>query len=561
MRESLEQKIHDALSVMNVADIPFVIEYPQSGEHGDVSTNAALVVAKKLKKNPRQVAELLIEKLESDDSLKQTVDRIEVAGPGFVNFFLSRSFFQETLIRALEDNWGHIDVVQNERVIFEYTSPNLFKPLHIGNLVGNIIGESLSRLFEAGGALVHRVNYPSDIGLSVAKGVWGLLKTKSNPHDILAIGEAYRLGNEAYEKDGEEKEEIKAINQSLYSGDDEALCALKEAGLETSKKHLQTLLKKLGTTFDATIYESDVSDRGASLVRHHLTDGVFVESNGAIIYEGENRGLHTRVFINSQGLPTYEAKDVGNFSKKRDLFPDWTRSIVVTGSEQSEYFKVIFSVIRELFDDARERPFEHIKTGFLTLTTGKMSSRKGNVLTAESLLQDIETEASIRAKDTRASDPLVLTKQIAVAAIKYQILRQSPGVNIIFDKKRALSFEGDSGPYLQYTYARIRSVIEKSNAKGVVADTSNAPLSPYALERFLVRFEHVILTSLTGRAPHLLVAYLTELAGLYNSFYAQEKIADTADPYAPYKTALSEAVGNTIERGLYLLGIEAPERM
>jgi arginyl-tRNA synthetase len=444
--------------------------------------------------------------------------------------------------------------------LVEYTSPNLFKPLHIGNLVGNIIGESLTRLFEYSGADVKRLNYPSDIGLTVAKAIWGLKKTGGNPEDILALGEAYRAGNEAYENNELTQAEIVVINQALYAGSDPELVAIRARGIATSKKQLDTICERLGTKFDAVVFESEAAPTGTQIVRDNLGK-VFVESDGAVVYEGEKVGLHTRVFLNSKGLPTYEAKDLGNFAKKQELFPEWSTSIIVTGNEQTEYFKVLYAAINELYPEITNRSLEHVSTGFLTLTTGKMSSRKGNVLTGESLLAEMEEAAREKAALSRTDNLDELTEQVAVAALKYQILRQGVGSNIVFDKEKALSFEGDSGPYLQYTCARINSVLEKAAAAGVMPSAQLPPETPYAVEKLVYQFPEVIATALQERAPHKVTTYLTELAGAFNAFYAAEKIADSTDTFAPYKAAIADAVRITLKNGLWVLGVQSPERM
>ncbi|MCA9367830.1 arginine--tRNA ligase [Candidatus Kaiserbacteria bacterium] len=556
MKEQIAEAITRALQELGLPEVEFVVDYPtDKNAQADYFSNVALVLSKQVGKSPHEIAEQFRAVLA--DKLDQ-VDSVEVAGPGFLNFQMDREFFKEKIGDALAtgEQWGKNDTWAGKQVVIEYTSPNLFKPLHIGNLVGNIIGETLSRLFEMNGAIVTRFNYPSDIGLTVAKGVWGLKHTGGDANDILMLGEAYRQGNEAYEAGGEAAEEIKAINKALYEGTDAELSALREAGIATSKRRLAELLHVLGTTFDREIPESHVSAPGAEIVRAHIGD-VFTESDGAVVYEGDRSGLHTRVFLNSGGLPTYEAKDIGHFKLKHETHPDWDYSIIVTGNEQAEYFKVVFAAIRELFDVAQNRTLEHIPTGFLTLTTGKMSSRKGNVLTGESLLEEMEAVAHEKSslKDE------TLSQQIGVAALKYQILKHSVGSNIVFDKEKALSFEGDSGPYLQYTYARIQSVLEKAAQAGVEPSTQFAPLQPYAVEKLIERFPSVIAAALASRAPHMVTGYLTELAGAFNSFYAEEKIADATDEFAPYKAAVADAVALTLKQGLWTLGIKAPERM
>ncbi len=560
MKLQIHQAISDALKTLGIDEAQFVVDYPtDTNTSADYFSNVAMVLSKQLGEAPRTIAERLSVALES---ALTSVEKIEVAGPGFLNFYVSRDVYQSNLaaIIAVGAEWGKNDVEDGEVVLLEYTSPNLFKPLHIGNLVGNIVGESLSRLFEYSGAEVKRCNYPSDIGLTVAKAVWGLQQTGGNPEDILALGEAYRLGSEAYDNDEQAKVAIGEVNQALYAESDAALSTLRARGIATSKQQLDLICERLGTLFDLEIFESEASPLGVDIVKQ-LTGDVFEESDGAVIYRGEKVNLHTRVFLNSKGLPTYEAKDLGNFAKKQAAFPDWTTSVVVTGNEQTEYFKVVYAAIREVFSVSPERTLEHIPTGFLTLTTGKMSSRKGNVLTGESLLTEMVEAARERAAESRTDNLDELTEQVAIAALKYQILRQAVGSNIVFDKEKALSFEGDSGPYLQYTHARICSVLEKVATAGIVQSTAIAPAAPYEIEKVVCRFPEVIKAALAERAPHKVAGYLIEVASAFNTFYAHEKIADSSDEYAAYKAAITETVRLTLKHGLWVLGIKAPERM
>ena len=542
------------------------LEHPKNSEHGDYACAIAMEVGKKIRKNPLEVAKEFQEQLKGKIA---EIDQIKIAGPGFLNFYVKREFFSRQImqIHTLSEQWGRGNALVGEEVLLEYTSPNLFKPLHIGNLVGNIIGESMARLFETQGAVLHRINYPSDIGLTVAKGVWGLQKTEGDPKNINDLGSAYRFGNEAYEVDEEAKREIEVVNQSLYAGDNAEIATLWQQGKETSLAHLGTLCRQLGTQFDAVIFESEASPVGYALVHKHAGGkyGVFEKDDGAIIFRGEKHGLHTRVFINSKDLPTYEAKDVGNFLVKQKKYPNWTRSITVTGNEQREYFQVIIAAIRAVFEIDNKHKLEHIATGFLTLAGGeKMSSRKGNVLTGEVLLKDLQKEAIMRAKETRADNVQTLAQQIATAALKYQILRQTVGSNIVFNKAQAFSFEGDSGPYLQYSYARCLSVLAKAKETGVTPfeeGVSAVPDTVYPIERLVCRFEEMVKTAARARSPHHLITYLTETASVFNAFYATERIANTDDSHAPYKVAITQSVAQTIKNGLWMLGIEAPEKM
>lgn len=544
-----------ALEKEGISGVAIPLEHAADFSHGDYASSAALAFAKELKTNPRELAERLVVSMGDVAG----VSTIEIAGPGFINFTLDPEviFTMLDIGRKHGSAWGQSLRMEGEQVLIEYTSPNLFKPLHIGNLVGNVIGESVSRLFEFASADVKRINYPSDIGLTVAKGVWGLLKTEGDPQDIRALGEAYRVGSDAYENDPASKEEIDAINKKLYEGTDTHLNKLREAGKKTSKKHLDDICKRLGTKFDTEFFESETGPIGKKLVESH--EEVFEKSDGAVVFKGEDYGLHTRVFLNSMGLPTYEAKDLGNFELKRKEYPEFTRSYVVTGVEQKEYFKVIIEAIRKVFPEEASKDIRHIATGFLSLTTGKMSSRKGNVLTGEDLLADLGAEAKVRAAESRAEDIDALAGDLAVAALKFQILKGGASKNIVFDHERALSLEGDSGPYLQYTHARTHAIVEKAKAQDVTAkfDTS-APANELA--RFLMRFYETIMRAQEELEPHHVANYLIAVAAAFNSWYAQEQILD-GTPAAAHKVALTDITRLTLKNGLWLLGIPTPEKV
>ncbi len=563
MEGNIRTAITTALTNLGISSVDFSIEHPGDLSHGDYATNVAMAAAKQAGSNPRALAEQIVSELRSQNI--PYVATIDPAGPGFINFTLTREFFTEQMQHALslKDAWGKSDALAGKKVMVEYTSPNLFKPLHIGNLMSNIVGESLARLFEYSGADVKRFNYPSDIGLTVAKGVWALKKNGGNPDDIDALGAAYREGNAAYEDDTNAKIEIESVNKILYLGEDEELNNLRARGIATSLAHLRTLCEVLGTSFDFEYFESESGSKGRALVLAHIEDGIFEESEGAVVFKGERFDLHTRVFINSAGLPTYEAKDLGLAAIKMEAYP-FDLSVTTTAVEQDAYFKVIIRAIEEVFPKLRGKVV-HVGYGFLTLTTGKMSSRKGNVITGESLITDMREKAlkkiADRVLEGGDTEKSAIVDMIAVSAIKYMALRQSTSRNIVFDPEKSLSFEGDSGPYLQYTYARINSILEKAHREGVVSSTVNATNQIVEVEKILYRFPSVVLRAQKEYEPHYVATYLSELAGVFNTWYANEKIVDAGDEYSPYKVALASAVAQTIKNGLWVLGIKAPERM
>jgi len=565
-KKVIQGAIVQALATVGIeVDVSTItLEHPAELSHGDYATSVALQYAKQAARSPRDLAVALVGAM----GTIAPVAKIDIAGPGFINFTLSSGALSQSLDEArAEDMWGNNTALEGQSVLMEYTSPNLFKPLHIGNLVGNVLGESISRLLEFSGVSVKRINYPSDIGLTVAKGVWGLQKIHGDPNDIQSLGGAYRVGNEAYETDPEAKAEIEAVNKKIYEGSDPELKALRESGIKTSRRHLNEICKKLGTTFDTEIFESEAAPVGRDIVLSHIDDGIFEKSDGAVVFPERNSGLHTRVFINSLGLPTYEAKDLGNFKLKNGTYSEWTHYFVVTGVEQREYFQVVFKAIQKVFSEAEGKVFRHITNGFLTPTTGKMSSRKGNVITGESLIADLVEVAKARAAESRADDHEKLAEQIAVAAIKYQILKQSSGKDIVFDRERALSLEGDSGPYLQYAYARTNAVIVKAHEQGVLPPLAGEGWGGVedfgvadTLVRLLHRFPEIVEYAASELEPHIVAQYLLHLASAFNSWYAQEQILD-GTPAAAHKVAVTEAVNRTLKNGLWILGIPAPEKM
>ncbi|MBU6390542.1 arginine--tRNA ligase, partial [Patescibacteria group bacterium] len=504
------------------------------------------------------------------------IEKVEIAGPGFINFYLAPAFFPESVAEILRkaQDFGKNLTLKGKRVIVEYTDPNVFKPFHIGHLMANAIGESLSRLIEFEGASVVRICYPSDIGLHIAKSVWAILKCEpempKESEPVIArtafLGRAYADGTAAYENNPVSKDEIDVINQKLFEKSDPKINDIYEKGRRWSMEHFERIYKRVGTVFDQTIFESEVALAGKKIVQEFLARGIFTRSEGAVIFQGELHGLHARVFINAKGLPTYEAKELGLNFKKFELFPDAAQSIIVTANEQNDYFKVLRLVLELIRPDIGEKT-KHVSHGMLRLPSGKMSSRTGKVITAEALLADVE-EMALRKLADRELDQREKNKiaeVVAVAAIKYSILRQAIGSDIIFDFDKSISFEGDSGPYLLYSYVRAKSVLEKAVRDGVKAAAprrnAGVPPEPALLERLLYRFPEVVERAAREYAPHLIAAYLIEVSGAFNSFYAERQIVNAADPLSPYKVALTKIFSLIMKNGLWLLGISVPEHM
>ena len=528
------------------------VEYIDEAGRGDLTTNAAMVGAKVLGMSPRELAEKLISVIEKLEG----VEKVEVAGPGFINVTLKSEVLKDVTDAATKESWGKNESLSGKRVMVEYTDPNPFKEFHIGHLMSNAIGESIARLTEYTGAETKRANYQGDVGPHVAKAIWGIQKLELDPHDAGALGKAYTTGSKAYEEDPSAKVQIDGLNKVLYDKTDEKVNEIYAVGREASLAHFEELYKRLGTQFDYYFYESETAPIGIELVKQHPE--VFEESDGATVYKGEQDGLHTRVFITSHGTPTYEAKDLGLLKLKADTWES-DSSVYVTAQEQQEYFKVMLAAAQKFMPELAAKAV-HITHGMMRLPTGKMSSRTGDVITGESLLSELTEAARERAKESKAEDSEKLASDIAVAAIKYQILKQTIGKDIVFDKERALSLEGDSGPYIQYAYARTQSIQAAAKEAGVSPKVDiPATDGERKIAMLLMRLPDVVQRAQEEYEPHHVATYATALASLYNSWYAQERILDS--DRAGERVALTKAVGNTLKTSLYLLGIPAPERM
>lgn len=505
-----------------------------------------------LPKKPKELAAYLIELLNPIGGVK----RIEVAGPGFMNFTLTNEAFAQTIEEARStDMWGSSSVNADIKTMVEYTDPNPFKEFHIGHLVPNTIGESISRLYQFTGADVRRANYQGDVGRHVARAIWGLLQSGDSPKDVKALGRAYAAGAAADTDGSSAKDEITSINKKVYDRSDEKINQLYDGGRKTSLEHFEDLYKILGTKFDFYFFESEAGPQGKKIVESHINDGIFEKSDGAVIYDGEKKGLHKRVFLNSEGLPTYEAKELALSQMKYEKFP-YDTSVIVTGNEINEYFKVLLAAMGDIFPELAAKT-RHVSHGMMRFAEGKMSSRTGNVITGESLLEDLTNIAQERASESRADDKELLAQQVAVAAIKFQILKGAASKDIIFERERALSVDGDSGPYLQYAYARTQAIKEKAGNIEAKADVS---VMPNMVARLIPRFPEIVMRATEHLEPHIVTTYLVELASAFNAWYAQEQILD-GTPAAAHKLAIVEAVGRTLKNGLWILGIPAPEKM
>ncbi len=411
--------------------------------------------------------------------------------------------------------------------------------------------------------------------MHVAKAIWGMMHLRKDmqPGDFTNymkslseneannfMGSVYAVGSQAFDTNPIAEGEIKELNKKIYEYDISIQSDYK-FGKTWSIESFNKMYKKLGTEFKYFIFESEVADEGVRIVKENIGK-VFEESDGAVVFKGEEAGLHTRVFINSQGLPTYEAKELGNTYKKESLVPGAVQSVVVTAHEIDEYFKVI-KVVLEKIDKPIGDKLLHVSHGMLRLPEGKMSSRKGNVIPAEELIDMVSAKIAARLEEMKVNDEdkAKLLNDIAVGAIKFSILKSAPGKDMVFDFDKSLSFEGDSGPYLQYTHARLCALLDKAREAGIDIGSYVIESPERELEQVIIGYNQVLEKAYADLGPHHIVQYLLSLTRAFNSMYGRVQIIGEDKEKSAYYVMLSQAVKNILAHGLYTLGIVAPERM
>jgi arginyl-tRNA synthetase len=579
MKHTIAQAIHKALAAEEIQDIAVQVSIPTEQKHGDYTSNVAMVVARKIGKNPLDIAE----------GIKGTLLEMAVAGikdiqvvtPGFLNFWVDQEYIIATLNEQVTKKEKENIAVEPKKVMVEFTDPNPFKEFHIGHLYSNIVGESLSRLLESQGDTVWRVTYQGDVGLHVAKSLWGMMEkmhdenvtiddlAKKSVNDrVKFMGAAYALGSSKYVEDAAVKEIINQINKRVYAvirGEkDEEIADLYKKGRQWTLEYFDTIYARLGSVFKKNYFESVAGPIGLKLVKDHIKDGVFTESEGAIIFEGEKYGLHNRVFVNSLGLPTYEAKDLGLPPTKYKDF-SYDESIIITADEQSPYFTVVLKALSIINPELAAKT-KHIAHGVVDIKDAdgkrmKMSSRTGNVLTGEWLLNTAKEKIQ-QAYPDMGEDT---AEKVAIGAVKYALLKSSIGKNIEFSFDESISFEGNSGPYLQYTYVRAQSILRKAN---YTIQNSKHTINPFhddlndeevILLRTLFQFQDVVSQATADLAPSHIATYLFDLSQKFNNFYQKHKIIESEQKV--FRLGLVTIVGEIIKSGLDLLGIPVPEKM
>lgn len=522
-------------------------------QFGDFSTNVALQLAQESGKQPRQIAE----KLASEMEKLTVIVKVEVAGPGFINFRLTDKALVELIDATTPQK------LKGQELVAEYSDPNPFKILHVGHMYTSNVGDAIANLLEAYGATVHRVNFGGDVGRHVAITLFAMLQDLGGelPEKLEQIkdrpkwmAQCYVKGTAAFEADPKVKDQILKINQQVYGfheqdDHDSPLAKIYWTTRQWSYDYFDEFYKRIGSKFEKYYPESATIVPGMEIVKANIGK-VFEESDGAIVFKGEVHNMHTRVFINGQGLPTYETKDLG-LIKLKDQDYHFDRSIIITGNEQAEYMQVVLKAIEQIKPELADKT-THITHGMVKLPGAeKMSSRKGNIVGAEEVL-DMARTAN---KELNGAD----SEETALAAVKYGFLKQRIGADIIYDPAESVSLEGNSGPYLQYAHARAHGIIMRAMRGAETVQIKDLQPAERSLVRKLGEFNEVIDKAVNELMPHHVATYLYELAQVFNRFYEQNRVV--GDEREDLRLSLVRSYADTLRRGLSLLNIPAPERM
>ncbi len=572
--ENLQEQITKVVQGLFDTSLQAQIEIPNNPEHGDFSTNVAMVLSKELKRNPLEIAEEIKEALsntvKAEGSKLEALSSIEVVKPGFVNFRLDSNIYKSIVetITNQKENFGKSETHKSERIMLEYAHPNPFKSFHIGHLRNIILGVSLIQLIENQSAEIIPVNYQGDVGMHIAKCLWSFRNIKEIEYPdtgdakVALLGKCYAEGATAFEDNAEAKEEIKAINKKIYTREDSEITKLWELGKGWSLEKNHEIYERVGAKFVREYMESEVMDLGVQKVQEALEKGILEKSEGAVVFNGQRHGLDTRVFLNSEGLPTYEGKELGLAYYEFSDFGKIDLCIHNVAVEQISFFKVTFKVEELLDPELFQGKQYHNVYEFVGLKKGKMSSRKGNVILGNDILNEARERIKEYLKDKSDNE---LAEKLAVAAVKYSFLKVSPKTYLAFDMDESISLEGDSGPYIMYSYARAKSVLrQQENIKHQITNIKEVLNSDEELEilKHLNQFPEIVENAAKEYAPNTICTYVYELAQAFNKFYNTHKVlkAENQD-LINSRIHLVAATAQVIKNSLTLLGIETVEKM
>lgn len=555
----LKEKIED----LTLEEIVALIEVPPNKEMGDFAF-PCFKLAKVFRKAPNMIAADLAENIEA----KGAISKVMPLG-GYVNFFVNKSQLAETVINDVltkKEKYGHTDLGQEKAVVIDFSSPNIAKPFHIGHIRTTVIGNALYKIYDSQGYNVVRVNHLGDYGtqfgkLIVAFKLWGSKEAvEANP--IPELLKLYVKFHEEAEQKPEMEDEARAWFTKLENGDEEAK-ALWQWFRDESLKEFARVYDLLDIEFDSYAGESFYSDKMGVVIDQLKEKGLLVQSQGTNVVDLEEFNMPPALITKNDGSTLYMTRDLAAAIYRKNTY-DFDKCIYVVGSQQSLHFQQLFKVL-ELMGYEWSKDLIHVPFGMVALEEGTMSTRKGRVVFLEDVLKQAveKTKEIVLSKNPNAKNVEQIAKQVGVGAVVFQELSNSRIKDYTFSWSRTLSFEGETGPYVQYTHARCCAVLRKAEEE-VTADINYDLLSEgdgAEVLKVIGSFNKSILAAMRKNEPHIITRFVLDLAQAFNKFYHDNPILVDDVEVRKARLALVAATRQTIENALALLGMHAPERM
>jgi len=562
MNELLKKAVVKVLKDAGVESKEENLETPPQPSFGDLSF-PCFELAKIQKTNPQNIAVEIAQKLVVPrDSVIKGIE----ATAGYVNFFFAWEKVAGKLLKEVLTKKGKYGSSSGKKkIMVEFSQPNTNKPMHIGHARNTVLGYSLSKILDFAGNKVVKTNYLGDIGLHVAKSMVGYMKWGDREPDKKTdhfVGDFYvRFVNEA-KANPQLEEEARELLRKWEAGDKAALALWKKMK-DWCLKGFNETYKKLDVNFDVWFYESDLEKSGKDIVKKLLNKGIaFKSPEGAVVADLEKYGLPSCIILRSDGTSLYGTKDLQLAIEKFEKYKI-DKSIYVVGSEQKTYLQQIFKIL-ELLGYEKARECYHLAYGLVMLPEGKMSSREGRVVLLDDLLAELEQLAggvvgkanpNIGEKEKKN-----ISEQVALAALKYALLKVSPEKNIIFDKSEVVQFEGDTGPYIQYAHTRCCGILEKAGKWKPDFNQENLTEQEINLVKNIARFPAVVEEAARDLRPHYLCNYVYDLATSFSTFYHACPVLQ-AEKEKEFRLALVKSTEIILKNALELLGIVPLEKM
>ena len=552
---------------INETEIEMSIEKPKGSENGDYAF-PCFRLAKELHKAPQMIANDIKENIKVDEN---QITKIEVVG-GYLNFFINKEILVEEVLNEMSEDkeYGKSTIGNGKNIVIDYSAPNIAKPFHIGHLRSTVIGAALYKIYKYLGYNVTGINHLGDYGTQFGKLIegyklWGNeYNIEENPIDELT--KIYIRINEACKENEEILENCRNNFKKLEDGDKYCV-EIWQKFRELSLKEFQKVYDILGSKFDSWNGEAFYSDKMPEVIDILNKTGKLVESEGAKIIDLEDKGINTPCIIEkSNGSSTYATRDLAAIMYRARTY-DFDKALYITSYEQVLHFKQVFEVAKLLgLDEKYTNGLEHVAFGMVLLPTGKMSTREGTSIKLSELLNEAisRAKAIIEQKNPELENKDEVAKKVGVGAVIFNDLANNRVKDEIFDWDTILNFQGETGPYIQYTYVRTKSVIEKAGGVPDISEVNSELLQDeYSIKllKLIYDFEDVLVQVTDKNEPSILSRYLIDVAKAYSNFYNENKIINDDKNLQNARVYLTYSAGIILKTGAGLLGIEMPDKM